>query len=180
MISRYLSYAIACAAVSMPVASYATGGIYPYSNLNLGDSIVVDESRRGVLTGDTGFDATFCDDKSEFYCVTSELLSFAVPKALAPTQKVWVYGDYRYEILRPVRAQKVFGENVDIMVIEQSSISDKTHRTGTFFYYSPKRGLLAFGGYIERKADGKNYPDLPIDAMISSEPIGFGAERAVQ
>jgi len=178
MLSRYASYAFLSAAVFASPACHANTGAYPYSNLNLGDSLVIDEVRHGVLSGDTGLSADFCEDKSDFYCVTSELLCFAVPKNLAPEQKVWVYGKYRYEILRPAMTQRIFGEDVDIIVIGQSSISDKTHTPGTFFYYSPKRGLLAFGGYVERKADGKIYPGLPIDAMLSSESVGFGAESS--
>lgn len=154
------------------------GRTFAYSNLNFGDGFVIDEGRRAVMSGDTGIPAKFCDSQSEYYCVNSNYLNFAVPKAFTRDTKSWSQNDFQFTVMLPLRTERFLGKDVDIAVIASSRLSDKGKKVISYFYYSPTYGLLGFGGCLGDSADTEAVKkhSFPV-VMIAADGPGFGAKQ---
>jgi hypothetical protein len=92
--------------------------------------------------------AELCPDSSEFHCVASAELVFAVPRDLARYPKGWAYDNVSYEIVGNFAHFALMGVEVrDVVLIKApSSAARRTRHTGEdgYFLYSASKGLLGF------------------------------------
>jgi hypothetical protein len=159
-----------------PAYSKCSGtGVYGYSNLAHGNGLIIDENREAVLIGDTGTGATFCRANSGFYCVESKYFNFAIPRKVSKSNLSWRMGNYKYKVLIPLTSKVLLNSVVNIMLIGQFTL--KHEHVISYYYYSPKVGLLGFFTYIPKSLRNKIFGnmDIMLDTMISSDKVGFGA-----
>lgn len=143
--------------------------MFGYVTLTDNSGFVLDESANAIAVGDVSLPATYCDDKSEYFCINSDVFYFAVPKSLTVKQKSWSLGGHTYHVVVPLHSMLLFGERIRVEII--STVGPKSVDSPadvTYFLYSPRHGLLA----VESRLTG----DLATDILWSTSRIGFGGQ----
>jgi hypothetical protein len=136
---RLLSLALGFIALFDCLTCRADSFVYA-SPLNQRHNISIQTTPPLVASGDIGSHATFCDSGADFICVRSDLISFAVPKALKPGTLGWQFEGQTYRVLDAGQFE-ILGLNERVLHVETTKGEQKY-----LFVYSPRRGLLAFEG----------------------------------
>ena len=135
----------------------------------------------GVIIGDYGTRATFCGSGSPYFCVNSYAFNFAVPKHITRDKKSWIVDGHKYKLVSPVRWMVIMGRSISVVIISNTSHMPNGDSGSTFYYYSPKIGLIGFENRVKIKCGNpvnsitksfNKYPDL----YIVAGKTGFGAE----
>lgn len=152
-----------------------TSAVYSYESF-WGGRIAIDESG-AIMLGDFGVKATFCGVHSEYFCVNApRTFYFAVPKHISKTTQSWTVDGHKYELVSTMRSMMILGNVIPVVII---STTDRAHNSGTattYFYYSPKIGLIGFEDWftvLPGNPARRTYksPDL----YVLNEKVGFGA-----
>ncbi|MGH8371652.1 MAG: hypothetical protein ACRETO_02835 [Gammaproteobacteria bacterium] len=154
-------------------AAVEFGPTYVYSSIG-GGRIAVRRKESIVMLGDIGLQAKFCDKKSQFYCVSSPALKFAVPKVINKNTKEWIINGEKYEVVAPLRNLQFFGRILKIMVIVSLEKDSNGSISSTFFTYSPTYGLLAFEG-VNGEELSKDHKKQPTMYLLAGNH-GFGVQ----
>lgn len=177
------SIAVLAIVCGFPIASNADNAnrmskIYAYESIGSGNRLVIDEDRSAVFLGDFGIKATFCNSKSQYHCVSSDLFFFAVPKHLTGKMKTWNVDGHVYEVVTPLTIVNMFGTNLEACIIVSRGHTKHGGIGITYYYYSPQRGLLAFGTEVHPTTGDTVLPASPFPIIsISSGSTGFAVEQ---
>lgn len=143
--------------------------VFGYVALATDGGFVLDEPANAIAVGDVSIRATYCDEKSDFFCIDSDVFYFAVPKTLTGKQQNWNLGGHTYHVEIPLHEILLLGKRIHVEVI--TTLGPKPVNKPApdiYFLYSPEAGLLA----VESRATG----NLATDILISTAKIGFGAQ----
>lgn len=169
--------------VIIPAISHADNAgdksrVYSYVDIGSDNWIDIDEIRSSVLLQDFGLKATFCNNKSAYYCVNSDLFFFAVPKHLTKGKNTWVVDGHFYRLVSPLTKMLILGSTIELCIITTSSSTKHSGKGTTYYYYSPRLGLIAYGVKIQPgPGETVKAPDLYPMISVLTGPVGFGAER---
>jgi hypothetical protein len=110
---------------------------------------------------DRAHPAAFCEKRSLFICVESEVFNFAIPMGIKKNQVEWEHGGHKYTLLR--------AGTFDLLgITERVLYIESTQNTIKFtFIYSPRRGLLGIEGVVDQ------YRQL----LLSNRKYGFGRQK---
>jgi len=175
--------AVFVALVFVPVISVADNvngkpRVYSYVDIGSDNWISIDEIRGGVLLRDFGIKATFCNSKSAYYCVNSDLFFFAVPKHLTKEVNMWNIDGHVYRVVSPLTKSLILGSTVELCIITTGGATKHGGTGITYYYYSPHLGLIAYEIKIHPGPGDTVIPPNPYPIIsVLSGPIGFGAER---
>lgn len=107
-----------------------------YVNIFGGQGAVFSIEEREVRMLDLRYDLHRCPLGSDFICISSDVLSFSVPKSF-PKISHWVQFGAAYE-LREKRVSEILGKEVTYWVIRQT-----WKKSSVDFAYSPVYGILS-------------------------------------
>jgi hypothetical protein len=145
--------------MGMAWAPFSYGQAYEYADLFGKRSYLTIQISPAIFADlDRGFQATYCDQKDAFVCVSSEPFNFAVPRTLSSTSENWKYNGNSYQLLHKTQ-MSVLGFQVKAWVIGSDQAGGKFR-----FFYSVDKGLLAIAVYAEGG----------YRMFISTREFGFG------
>ena len=121
--------------------------------------IVLSVGHESVTLLDQQFPLNYCSDEARFFCVTSEVLRFAVPRGL-PTPKNWSYEGADYEI--------VGGGEIVLSgkIVSYQAIRQKWKGRITDYAYSFGRGVIA----IKSKEGGQLFLSTGCGFAVGAKP----------
>lgn len=155
-----------------------TPSVYSYGSF-AGGRITIDEARSVIFFGDYGVEATFCGIHSEYFCVNApRAFYFAVPKHIADTTQSWTVDGHKYELVSAIRSMMILGSVIPVVIISTTDRAHNGDTATTYFYYSPKIGLIGFQDrltVLPGNPARRTYksPDL----YVLNEKVGFGATK---
>ncbi len=117
----------------------ATAREYTYSNpFSSKSSIVINSDSKEVsLNNHLGYEALFCEEVSDFYCISSRIFSFAVPKDVVGSKLIrWENNELSYEITGREKVNYL-GNTYEVLVISSKQDDELLQ-----YIYSAKSGLL--------------------------------------
>ena len=120
------------------------------------------------VVGEEGVGASFCSSESDFYCFSTEIVDFAVPRSSINLRKEWEYNDRIYCVVRQFFDQSNSSNgNVTFLIYSKNGKKcDDGNSFDSVFVFSPITGLRLI---IKNNLDtGENFE------LFSSESIGFG------
>lgn len=121
-----------------------------------------------VAFGDIGWEASFCDDSSDFICMSSGLMAFSVPKCEIKEGDEWNHLGVSFMVVESYEVTRSTGQET-IFLIESGVQSSEM---AFVFSFSRESGLL--GIRTRNKDDEHVAPDL---FMIGGRGFGAGTSN---
>lgn len=157
-----------CAAeVAIDSPSGARSGLWTFVDMKSGASSFLSLKDERLVIAEQAIPVTFCAPSSDFYCFSSELAEFAVPKN-SKKRDHWVLGDRVYCVVRRLHDVSGKPENEDgSLLIFSRKGADCAGSTpfDIVAVYSKSTGLRD----LTRHLEGGGFVEL-----LSNDRLGFG------
>lgn len=94
--------------------------------------------------------AIFCSLDSQFFCISTHTLEFAIPKCERKMKSSWTYGNYEYRVLKRDKKVTLFGRTMrDLYLIEVFEyLKDKPDngmsQSSRFVLFSFEMGIVGY------------------------------------
>ena len=149
--------------------SQTSKGLFGYLTLTGEGGFVLNVPAKVIGVGDVSLSATYCDDRSSYFCIDSEVFHFAVPKEFPSKQKEWSSGGRTYQLESPLHTVMFFGRRIQVELISSVGLKSANGPAAiTYYLYSPDAGLLA----VDTHGSG----NVVRDVLVSTGAHGFGAK----